>query len=174
MDLQSAATLIGLVSGVSALTLSILNYLRDRAALHVVLKADWLVKNSQSVDPNTRHLVVEVTNIGRRPTFVTSACLLFPDGQNAVLSDSLLDRKQLKEGDEPQHFLCEQNMVNELGGQWPGVYCVVRTSAGNQFRSRFIGHKPKGGTEVSWIRKIRLRCFTLIRHRWAIKNRFRE
>jgi hypothetical protein len=173
INVQSVATLIGVVTGTAALSLSILNFLRDRAALHVDVRLNMLVKNQNQYDETKDHAVITVTNIGRRPAFISIVGLLFPDGTNCILSDIFYNPKQAKEGEAPCQFLCEQDMLENFNSIWPGVFCFVRTSTGQQYRSKFLSDIPKGGVKVNWITKQKLKLQTLWRHRWALKRRFR-
>jgi hypothetical protein len=171
LSAQFLATLIGVVTGPAALLLSVLNYLRDRAALHVDVRINMLVKNAANYNDGKRHIVVTVTNIGRRPAYISLVGLLFPDGTNYTLSDILFNPKHAKEGEAPCQFLCEQEGIENFNEQWPGVYCLVRTSTGLQFRSRFLQDVPTGGNSVNWLSRQKLRFSTLLHHKWALKKR---
>ena len=151
--------------------MSIFNFLRDRAILHVGISVNKIIKNSPQYSEDKTYVVVEVINIGRRPAFISIVALLFPDGQNAVLSDIFFNPKSTKEGEEPRQFLCEQESIHQLPTQWAGTYCLVRTSAGKQFRSKFLNILPTGATEIGWFGKQNLRVQAMYRNRWALKSK---
>ena len=171
INLQTIAILVGVITGPAALILSVLNFLRDRAVLHVGISINMIVKNVAQYSEDKTYVVVEVINIGRRPAFISTVTLLFPDGQNAVLSDIFFNPKSSKEGEEPRQFLCEQASLYQLPTQWAGVYCLVRTSAGRQFRSKFLKKKPTDGIEISWIQKQKFRLMSIYGNKWALRSK---
>ena len=80
INLQTIAILVGVITGPAALILSVLNFLRDRAVLHVGISINMIVKNVAQYSEDKTYVVVEVINIGRRPAFISTVTLLFPDG----------------------------------------------------------------------------------------------
>ena len=170
-NLQTIGIFVGVVTGSTALILSILNFLRDRAILHVGISVNMIVRNVAQYSEDKTYGVVEVINVGRRPAFISTVVLLFPDGQNAVLNDIFFNPKSTKEGEEPRQFLFEQETIHQLSKQWAGVYCLVRTSAGTQFRSRFLNVQPTGCSSIGWFRKRKLRFQSIYRNRWALKSK---
>jgi hypothetical protein len=64
--LSVTASILGMVFGTAGLVLGVLNYLRDRAKVKVTLR--WKMQNVQTGE--TRGLI-RVTNVGRRPVFIS-------------------------------------------------------------------------------------------------------
>jgi hypothetical protein len=85
---SSAVTIItaicGVVFGFGGLLLSILNWFRDRPKLVVTLKWDMAVTDNPSYDPKKRWGLVRVTNVGRRPAYITAVALKIPKAFNAA------------------------------------------------------------------------------------------
>ena len=79
MTLNDWATILGFGIAVVGLTLSILNYLRDRVKLKVILRWDMeLITTSPLFKPEKLWGSVSITNAGRRPTYVGHVVLRLP------------------------------------------------------------------------------------------------
>ncbi|HWA69132.1 MAG TPA: hypothetical protein VG821_04780 [Rhizomicrobium sp.] len=171
MEITQVTATVGVVTGSAALAISLLAYTRDRAKVWVTLEPDRRVQNSSIYSADKIYWTTTVTNIGRRPVFIDTVAVLFPDGTNGILADHLLNAVALKEGDAPKHYLVEQDELNGFSLQWPAMIVLVRTSDGRQYRSRFIRHKPKAGETITTVRKAFLRLQLLWNHRWAFRRR---
>jgi hypothetical protein len=170
MEISHLVAVAGVITGSAGLAISLLAYGRDRAKLWVDFQPDQRVHNSLIYDGEKIYCIATVTNVGRRPVFIGTVAVLFPDGRNAVLHDHLLDPVGFKEGDAPKHYMIEQALLEKFDEQWSAIFVLVRTSSGYQYRSRFLSKKPKGGKEVGIFGRVWLR----LKMRWNIRWAFRS
>jgi hypothetical protein len=140
------AALTGMVTGVSAITLSIANYLRDRPCVKLTLQWDqYAVQLFQGEpmlhpfdDPKKLWGLVTVTNTGRRPIYVSHVCLRLPGGKprpSLVLRDGLRGQ-QLGEGDPPLGYPIEQADLVKHAKYWRKIRAEVIDSTGKRWRSK--------------------------------------
>src|SRR5437867_336059 len=102
VTLTDITATLGAVFGTSGLVLGILNYLRDRPKVKVLLQWNMLVL------PSDRECaLVTVTNVGRRPVFISHVCLVMPKhyGGNVLLLRDSIEGRKLSEGDPPANFM---------------------------------------------------------------------
>jgi hypothetical protein len=172
LTLSDIASIIGMVTGISGFTLSIVNYLRDRAKLWVTVSPNMHTINVPEYDPNKTYMVTKVVNIGRRPVYVSMVAGLTSEGKSFLINDALRNPQKISEGDAPAQFLLDQAFLDDYRQTWPGIYLIVQTADGHQY-GRFLDRKPEGFAGISrWrIRLLRLR--TVWRHPWAMKWRHR-
>ncbi len=69
--------LVGVVIGTAGFVISLLNYFRDRPKVIVIL--GWNYVSTDEDDLEKTWSVVTVTNVGRRPIFVSHAHLTYPN-----------------------------------------------------------------------------------------------
>lgn len=174
MTLSEAAALIGAVTGPLGLLIALFSYFRDRSRLWVVVKTNWLVKNSPQHKPTEHHVIVTVSNIGRRPEYIEMVVGIFPSGDSGTFSDTFFNPNDTQEGSQPRKYLAIQSSLPNLVNQWPGFFVLVRTSSGRQYRSRFLSVGPKNGKHFSWLGKVKMRVQSMIKNRWAFRRRFLE
>jgi hypothetical protein len=67
--------IIGTTTGVSGLILSILNYFRDKPDIQISLQWDMESYNLLQFDSSIKWGVISITNIGRRPIFISHVSL---------------------------------------------------------------------------------------------------
>lgn len=140
ITLNDVATVLGLIIGVSAFSLSILNYFRDKAKIHIELQ--WDMKNTQD-DDNFVGLI-SISNIGRRPIYFSHLALKLPKGYDdkyLLLVDGLSGQKLL-EGDQPLIFDIKYEDLDKYKNDWKKVVAQVRDSSGKVWKSKQVTDKP--------------------------------
>jgi hypothetical protein len=128
--LVTTGSILGMVFGTAGFTISVLNYLRDRPRVKVILQ--W-----NMVDPQTNEVkgLVRVTNIGRRPIFICIAALEVPDGVDFILNDSVVGIK-LGEGEKPAGFLFNHDGMAKYSNKWREIRAFVVDSTGKRYTSK--------------------------------------
>ena len=137
ITLNDAGTLIGIVVGTAALTLGILNYLRDNIKISVELQWDMKPFNLPQFDENELIGVIRVTNIGRRTTYVSHVAIKLPKGYDdthLIMYESLQGKK-LSEGDEPLIFPFKQPGLEKYKKKWKEVRAQISDSTGTVWYS---------------------------------------
>ena len=113
ITLANLAAIGGLVFGVAGLVLSITNYLRDRAKLVVDLRWDMTLRDATGAEEEVG--VVTVSNVGRRPIYISHTALRMPKGaphSHLLIMDSVKGEK-LGEGDAPRIYTVKQSDLTE-------------------------------------------------------------
>jgi hypothetical protein len=131
------AALVGAFTGISALVLSITNYLRDNPKVKVSLLWDMSVTDNPRYDRNKLWGIVCVANVGRRPVHVRIANLKLPKGHehsHLVLSEGIAGQS-LAEGDAPAIFMISQDGMQEYAKDWRKIRAAVYDSAGKEYLS---------------------------------------
>lgn len=138
MNLNDWATLFGLSSGIAAIVLSVLNYLRDKPHIKVTLQWDMKVTPNLVYDSNKLWGVVTVTNTGRRPIYISHAVLRLPKGaENRILIlKEGIGGEKLSEGDPPRTIMVSQEAFEKYAKYWDKIYAQVSDSTGRTWRSR--------------------------------------
>ncbi len=132
MNLNDWATLLGLLSGVTAIVLSVINYLRDKPRIKVTLQWDMKVTPNVVYDSNKLWGVVTATNTGRRPIYISHAALRLPKGaENRILIlKEGIGGEKLSEGDPPKTFMVSQEGFEKYAKYWDRIYAQVSDSTG--------------------------------------------
>lgn len=137
MTLAQFLSVMGLVFGVTGTVLGVLNYLRDRARVVVHLQWDMSVTPAEPGEANRLWGFVRVTNIGRRPAYVSHAALRVPEGSRytyLVLTDAIAGTKLL-EGDPPKTYVVKQDGLEKYADRWQEVVAQISDSTGRVWRS---------------------------------------
>ena len=130
--LTTVGSVLGMVLGTAGLTISLLNYLRDRPRVKVTLL--W-----NMVDSRTREVrgLVRVTNTGRRAVFISIAAIEIPNSPAIyVLNDSLAGTK-LGEGDKPAGYFISHEGMAEHSAYWRKIRAFVEVSTGEKYYSPY-------------------------------------
>lgn len=145
MNLFDWAALAGMVTGVAAITLSIANYLRDRARVKLTLQWDQhrvLISQDDGArlpsDPKQLWGLITVTNTGRRPIYVSHVCVPLPGHKrrrSVVLMDGLRGQK-LGEGDQPLSYPFDQTDFGKHAKYWRKIRAEIIDSTGKTWRSK--------------------------------------
>ncbi|HHF7346531.1 TPA: hypothetical protein ACPSKB_002972 [Legionella feeleii] len=141
MDMQWIGIFIGIMTGMSGLVLSILNYIRDNPKLYVTLSWDFEAFGNTNLEKGKKYGIVRVTNTGRRPIFISHISIITPSKQELLISDSIYGEK-LCEGDSPKIYPLTQEGLEEFSAHWDKMYAVVRDSAGKCYASKPANKKP--------------------------------
>ena len=165
--LNHVGTVIGIVVGSSALILSLMNHLRDKAKVRINVVWDLNVTDGKEkyvraqfpgitekqlgtildrfrANPKKRYAVVTVANIGRRPIFVSHAGFRIPKGRGAdyELFSEMIAGITLKEGDPPVRIVEDQVGLEKYSDQWSDMVVEITDSSGKAWRSPRAGkHK---------------------------------
>ncbi len=94
ITLSDLAAIGGLIFGVAGLVLSISNYLRDRPRISVDLRWDMTMRDALGAEEDVG--VVTVSNIGRRPVYISHAALRLPKSakrSHLLIMDSVKGEK---------------------------------------------------------------------------------
>jgi hypothetical protein len=131
--LSAAAAVVGMVLGTAGFVMSLINYLRDRPKVKVLLK--W---NMALVGDSSKQMgIVRVTNVGRRPIYISVAALQVPKGfkyTHLILKESMPGHK-LSEGDAPATFSVNYDGLAQYAKHWRKVRGYVEDSAGKKYLS---------------------------------------
>jgi hypothetical protein len=72
ITLSDVAALLGMVLGTAGFVIGLMNYLRDRPKVKVHLQWDMVVSGDAA---GNKMGIVRVTNVGRRPIYISAATL---------------------------------------------------------------------------------------------------
>ena len=151
VGLTQVTALTGAFTGISALVLSITNYLSDSPKIRVLLLWNMSITDNPVYDRNKRWCLVTVANVGRRPIHVRIANLKLPKGHehsHLVLNEGIAG-KRLAEGDAPAIFIMSQDGMQEYSKDWRKIRAAVYDSAGREYLSP---KKTGRDSAPSWVR----------------------
>ena len=153
MAVTSVVAILGLISGVAGTVLGVLNFLRDRAAVEVSLQWDMSITPGTEYDAKKKWGVITVTNVGRRPIFVSHVALRIPKGARRGYTHMVLQSgiagKTLTEGSPAERFVATQDGLADLASHWRDVVAQVNDSSGRVWKSKRLPKQPT----PSWAEK---------------------
>src|SRR5438477_3686554 len=120
---------VGGLTGLASLIISLLNYRRDRPKLKVSTAFDRVVIGHPGYDPKKRYVMITVTNTGRREVQINRADALFYEGDGAYIvgsGGSVLSEKN------PETVILAERENLDLSRLW---YFSVMTGAGSEVRA---------------------------------------
>lgn len=137
VGITDITAMFGAIVGSVALVLSILNYLRDRAKIVVKLSWDMSVTNNPPYDPSKKWALVTISNVGRRPVYLSHASLKLPRGSeftHLVIKEGIQGQK-VGEGDPPVSYIVTQDGLEKYAKNWHKIRAVVSDTAGENYLS---------------------------------------
>ena len=139
VTLTDITATLGAVFGTGGLVLGILNYLRDRPKVKVLLQWNMLAIPNNPLPQGERECgMVTVTNAGRRPVYISHACLRMPkhyEHDMLLLANSVEGRK-LSEGDPPATFIVPYEGLDKYSNDWKAIRAQVSDSTGRVYLSK--------------------------------------
>jgi hypothetical protein len=144
MELRDVVSVVGLIFGVAGSVLGVLNYLRDRHQVEVSLRWDMDVTPQSGYDHTKKWGMIVVTNVGRRPTYVSHVALKLPKNHEhtyLLICDGILGKK-LSEGDPSEVFVIDQDGLEKYSDDWNKVVAQVSDSSGKVWLSKSPTKKP--------------------------------
>lgn len=128
------AAILGMVLGTAGFVMSIMNYLRDRPRVKLTLVWDM-------TETRTKELcgMIKVTNIGRRPIFISAVALEVPsEGPRKLLvSMENIQGKKLSEGDMPITHIVSYSQLCPYSPFWKKMRAYAEDSTGKRYYSKF-------------------------------------
>lgn len=144
MELRDVVSVVGLVFGVAGSVLGVLNYLRDRHKVEVSLQWDMSVTPQSGYDQTKKWGMIVVTNVGRRPTYVSHLALKLPKNHehtHLLIREGILGKK-ISEGDPSEVFVIDQDDLEKYSDDWNKVVAQVCDSSGKVWFSKKPTKKP--------------------------------
>ena len=137
--LTGITAILGAVFGTGGLVLRILNYLRDRSKIQVRLQWHMEIRDDSLQQLQGDCGLITVTNAGRRPVYISHACLILPKSfknRLLLLKDSVSGRK-LSEGDPPMSFIIPHNIQSNYAEDLKRIRAQVSDSTGQVYLSKY-------------------------------------
>lgn len=143
--LTSLTAILGVIFGIAGFVLGVLNYLRDRPKVKITLQWGMEMMGGSIPQGGEGCGVISVTNMGRRPVYVSHVCLRLPKvykNNLLILVDSVPGRK-LVEGDPPAIFIVRNDVQIKYAVDLGRIRAQVSDSTGKIYVSRYP-RIPKG------------------------------
>jgi hypothetical protein len=141
ITLSDVTAMAGLIFGLSAFVLSIVNYFHDRPMVVVDLIWDMTTKET-----GEQVGLITISNVGRRPVYVSHAALRLPREakRSLILIDAAVQGEKLCEGDRPRIYIVPQDTLKQYAPYWEKIRAQVRDSTGKVWfsKKRGITKKP--------------------------------
>jgi hypothetical protein len=144
MTVTELIAVLGLVSGVTGTVLGVMNFLRDRARVEVALQWDMKSYGDQRYAEDKYWGIVTVTNIGRRPIYVSHVALRLPkgfDGSHLLINEGIRG-KTLTEGSPAEMYVVTQENMEQYASVWDKIVAQVSDSSGRVWKSKRVRTKP--------------------------------
>ena len=141
MTATDLVAIVGLVTGVAGSVLGVLSYLRDRARVEVGLQWDLNVVGDARYDENKKWGLITVTNVGRRPVYVSHVALRLPDNRfgitHMVIREGIAGRT-LAEGSPAATYVVDQADMERYASVWHLIRAQVSDSTGREWLSNWV------------------------------------
>lgn len=142
MSATALTAIYGAITSTLGLIIHFINYKRDQANLKVTLQ--WDMKLIETPEDGNWG-VIRVSNIGRRPLYITHVYLELPNkGEFGLLEKSLVGQK-ISEADPPLTYQINQEYLKQYSKNWKKIRCCVVDSIGNTYYSKPVKIIP------SWV-----------------------
>lgn len=144
MTVTELIAVLGLVSGVTGTVLGVMNFLRDRARVEVALQWDMKSYGDPRYAEDKYWGIVTVTNIGRRPIYVSHVALRLPkgfDGSHLLINEGIRG-KTLTEGSPAEMYVVTQDNMEQYASVWNKIVAQVSDSSGRVWKSKPVRTKP--------------------------------
>lgn len=91
--------------------IKLIEFYRDKAKIKIIFEKNKKILNNNSYDINKKYFIIKAINLGRRPIKIIKAGMEFTleNKNGAILAESFLKNKILKEEDRSVAFIGEQN-----------------------------------------------------------------
>ena len=140
ITLSELAAVLGMILGTAGFVMGLMNYLRDRPKIKV--SVNW---HMEEIHTGVKMGMVFVTNVGRRPIFISAAVMLMPKGfgehSRFLLAESIPGKK-LSEGDAPVSFKIDNKGMEKYAKVWRKVRVYVEDSAGRKYFAKKLSRVP--------------------------------
>lgn len=157
MEIRDFAALVGMITGVSGFTLSIINYRREEPKLNVGLQWNCFSHTDNSIDKTHYVTKVTVANSGKRSVYITNVSIIVPKKYGANYTKITLSKRvtgvKLGEGEAPELYELDQNnfqnwletKLNKFPEMQKDLIAVVTDSTGKEYKSAPCKDKIKFG-----------------------------
>ncbi len=130
----------GAVSGAIGTFLGILSYRRDKANVEVFLQ--WDMNTDPPQDNDDKVGVLRISNIGRRPVYLSHAYVRASRQQNPLILAETISGFKIGEADPPKIIAVPQKGLSQFSKNWDQVEVVITDTAGNNYVSNRASKKP--------------------------------
>ncbi|OQW69617.1 MAG: hypothetical protein BVN34_04740 [Proteobacteria bacterium ST_bin12] len=143
MSISETVSVVGLIFGVSGFVLGVMNYFRDRHKVEVSLQWDLDVSSGSGYDNTKKWGLIRVTNVGRRPTYISHVALKLPKGYDHthLVIIGGINGKKLTEGDPTEIFMVTQENMETYANDWRKIIAQVSDSSGKVWFSNKLKSK---------------------------------
>jgi len=139
LTLTDVTAILGALLGTAGFVLGILNYLRDRPRVAVLLQWNVLaVSDVRATDSSEECGLITVTNLGRRPVFISHVCLRLPKHctDRLLLLRNSISGQRLSEGDSPATFVVPHEVLDKYSTHLEHIRAQVSDSTGRVYLSK--------------------------------------
>jgi len=139
ITLSELAAVLGMVLGTAGFVMALMNYVRDRPKIKV--SVNW---HMEEVRTGEKMGIVTVSNIGRRPIFISMAVMRVPKQfkpHHFLLMESVQGQK-LSEGDAPARIRVTLKDMEQYAKVWRDVRVYVEDSAGRKYFAKKLSRVP--------------------------------
>jgi hypothetical protein len=143
---------LGILFGITGMTLGLMSYFKDRPKVVVNLKWDMKIIGDPNRKPDEFVGMVTVANVGRRPIYLSHVALKLPKcaGHGYMILQEGISGNKLAEGDPPKIFTINhsemvkglQEEIKKQPGLWKHIRAQVTDSASKNYLSNRVKEKP--------------------------------